>query len=101
MLRQHPEFELHSIDDSLKKRNIPGRRGYNIKDFKINGNVSFYKQRGVLRELGLYLFKVVSLRQVLGSSVMTRSCLLDLRQQLLTSDRRNRNICPGSVFRKS
>lgn len=35
------------------------------------------------RELGSYLSKVVSLGQVLGSSVETSSCLLDLTQQLL------------------
>lgn len=33
-------------------------------------------------ELGSYLSKVVSLGQVLGSSVETSSCLLDLTQQL-------------------
>lgn len=83
MVRQHPEFELHGINDSLKKRNIPGRRGFNIKDFKINGNVSFHEQQGVHRSLGLYLYKVGSLGQVVGSSVMTSSCLLDLTQRLL------------------
>lgn len=83
MVRQHPEFELHDISESLKKRNIPGRRRFNIKDFKRNGNVSFYKQRGVHGERGLYLYKVVSLGQVLRSSVRTSSCLLDLAQQLL------------------
>lgn len=35
------------------------------------------------RELGSYLSKVVSLGQVLGSSVETSSCLLDPMQQLL------------------
>lgn len=80
MARQHPEFELHGINDSLKKRSVPERRGFNIKDFQIDGNVSFYKQRG---ELGLYLYTVVRLGQVPGSSVTTGSCHLDLTQQLL------------------
>lgn len=83
MVRQHPEFELHGISDSLKKGNIPRRRSFTIKDFRRNGSGSFYKQGGVHEELGLYLYKVGSLGQALGSSVTTSSCVLDLTQLVL------------------
>lgn len=86
MVRQHPEFGLHDINESLEKRNIPGRRSSDIKDLKIKENVPSSKQRRAREELGLQLYNVgslYSLIQVPGSSVETSSCLLDLTQHLL------------------